>query len=190
MRWSHIRKLKSISGPCLPTANQMRFLDLSYCCDERSFLDLDTAPLLWFGNRSESASWRSDAVDAREALADVAGGLFLLAGLQALAQAAYTKTYPTPPHPPPTPPPPDKPPPPTSFPPPHPPPPPPPPSRPIKMIVPIRQAGPTDFRTGWSRNPLQERLARNVVVENRPGAAIKLGVEKVAKAAPDGATRC
>jgi tripartite-type tricarboxylate transporter receptor subunit TctC len=61
-----------------------------------------------------------------------------------------------------------------------------PPGRPIRLVVPFAAAGSSDALGRF----LAERLARNlgqpVVVENRPGMAGSIGVEHVARSAPDG----
>jgi len=62
------------------------------------------------------------------------------------------------------------------------------PSRPIRMIVPYAPGGYTDFMARTVSQKLSEALHQQFVVENRPGANSIVGVDVVAKAAPDGYT--
>lgn len=62
------------------------------------------------------------------------------------------------------------------------------PNRPIKIIVPYTAGGFTDQMARLVQTGLQNRLGQPVVVENKPGANSILGVDAVAKAAPDGYT--
>jgi tripartite-type tricarboxylate transporter receptor subunit TctC len=62
------------------------------------------------------------------------------------------------------------------------------PSRPIRWIVPYTPGGITDTVTRLVTQKLAEALGQPVIVENRPGANSIVGVEVVAKAAPDGYT--
>jgi tripartite-type tricarboxylate transporter receptor subunit TctC len=62
------------------------------------------------------------------------------------------------------------------------------PSKPIKYIVPFAAGGTTDILGRMVGAKLSEALGQPVVVENRPGAAGALGVELLAKSAPDGYT--
>ena len=62
------------------------------------------------------------------------------------------------------------------------------PSRPIRIIVSIPAGSGTDTVARLIAKGLSERLGRQVVVENRPGAGTIIGNEIVAKAKPDGYT--
>src|SRR5262245_8672120 len=60
--------------------------------------------------------------------------------------------------------------------------------RPITLVVPIAAGGGMDTIGRAIAERLQERLKQPVVVENRVGAGGAVGVDYVAKAAPDGRT--
>lgn len=62
------------------------------------------------------------------------------------------------------------------------------PSRPIKWIVPFPPGGPTDIFSRAVAQQLQAALGQPVVVENRAGAGGGVGMQALAKAAPDGYT--
>jgi tripartite-type tricarboxylate transporter receptor subunit TctC len=62
------------------------------------------------------------------------------------------------------------------------------PSRPIRLTVPYTAGGFTDQMARLVQAGLQNRLGQPVVVENIPGANSIIGVNAVAKAAPDGHT--
>jgi len=62
------------------------------------------------------------------------------------------------------------------------------PTRPIKWIVPFPPGGPTDSYSRPVAQKLSEILGQPVVVENVPGAGASIGMERVARAAPDGYT--
>ena len=61
-------------------------------------------------------------------------------------------------------------------------------ARPITLVVPIAAGGGMDTLGRALAERLQERLKQPVVVENRVGAGGVVGVDSVAKAAPDGRT--
>jgi len=60
------------------------------------------------------------------------------------------------------------------------------PSRPVKIIVPVSPGGITDIVARLAGEYITARTGQPVVVENRTGAGGNIGVEAVAKAAPDG----
>ena len=62
------------------------------------------------------------------------------------------------------------------------------PSRPVKIIVPAPPGGAADVLPRIISEKLAARWKQPVIVENRPGAALNLGAEAVAKAKPDGYT--
>ena len=62
------------------------------------------------------------------------------------------------------------------------------PSRAVRVIVPYPPAGSTDVMTRIYAEQLQGKLGQNFVIENRPGAGGNIGMDTIAKAAPDGYT--
>jgi tripartite-type tricarboxylate transporter receptor subunit TctC len=62
------------------------------------------------------------------------------------------------------------------------------PTRPIRIIVPIPSGSGSDTVARLIANGLSDRLGRQVVVDNRPGAGTIIGNDMVAKAKPDGYT--
>jgi len=62
------------------------------------------------------------------------------------------------------------------------------PSKPLRMIVPFAPGGATDTIARLAAAKLQESMGQSVVVENKPGAGTNIGVDAVAKSAPDGYT--
>jgi tripartite-type tricarboxylate transporter receptor subunit TctC len=62
------------------------------------------------------------------------------------------------------------------------------PTRPIKLIVPVPPGGAADAMARMIGEHLQAKWGQPVVIENKPGAGSSLGMDAVAKAAPDGYT--
>lgn len=62
------------------------------------------------------------------------------------------------------------------------------PNQPIRIVVPNSPGGTVDMIARLVAQGLTERLGRQVVVDNRPGAGTIIGSEIVAKASPDGYT--
>lgn len=62
------------------------------------------------------------------------------------------------------------------------------PNRPIRIVVPYTPGGFTDQMARIVQVGLQNRLQQTVTIDNKPGANSIIGVDAVAKAAPDGTT--
>ena len=62
------------------------------------------------------------------------------------------------------------------------------PSKPITLVIPFSPGGSTDILGRLLAQKLSENMHTNVVVENKPGANGTIGVDRVAKSAPDGYT--
>ncbi len=62
------------------------------------------------------------------------------------------------------------------------------PAKPIRLIVPFPPGGAVDFYARVVQQPLSEALGQQVVIENKAGASGMVGIDAVAKAAPDGYT--
>jgi tripartite-type tricarboxylate transporter receptor subunit TctC len=62
------------------------------------------------------------------------------------------------------------------------------PNKPIRMIIPFAPGGASDFVGRIMQPKMQELLGQPIVVENKPGAAGSIGMDFVAKSAPDGYT--
>ena len=62
------------------------------------------------------------------------------------------------------------------------------PNKPLKWIVPFPPGGPTDSFSRPAAAKLSELLKQPIIVENVPGAGASIGMEKLARSAPDGYT--
>ena len=62
------------------------------------------------------------------------------------------------------------------------------PDHPIRMVVPYPAGGSTDVLFRIIAERLKDKLGQTVVVENKPGASGNIGIDQVAKGAPDGYT--
>ena len=62
------------------------------------------------------------------------------------------------------------------------------PDKPIKLIVPQAPGSATDTVARILANALGPELGQTIVIENKPGAAFTIGLDLVAKSAPDGYT--
>jgi tripartite-type tricarboxylate transporter receptor subunit TctC len=62
------------------------------------------------------------------------------------------------------------------------------PAKPIRIVVPFPPGGTSDILSRLIGPKLTEKWGQSVIVESRPGAAGAIGVEVVAKSAPDGYT--
>ena len=62
------------------------------------------------------------------------------------------------------------------------------PERPIRLVVPQAAGSATDNVSRTLAPELSKQLGQNVVVDNRPGGALTIGIDIVAKSAPDGYT--
>ena len=62
------------------------------------------------------------------------------------------------------------------------------PSKPVKIVAFYPPGGPSDFIARLVAEKLQQSFGQPFVVENRPGASLRIGTEYVARSAPDGYT--
>lgn len=62
------------------------------------------------------------------------------------------------------------------------------PTRPVRFILPFPPGGPTDILGRAIAQKLTEQMGQQVIADNRPGAGGNLGLELVARSAPDGYT--
>ena len=59
-------------------------------------------------------------------------------------------------------------------------------NKPIRLVVPFTPGGSTDLVARIVAQKLEQAWGQQVIVENRPGAGGNIGVDYVAKSAPDG----
>src|SRR5712671_6912806 len=62
------------------------------------------------------------------------------------------------------------------------------PDHPLRLIVPYPAGGSTDVLFRILAESMKDKLGQTMVVENKPGASGNIGVDIVAKSAPDGYT--
>jgi len=62
------------------------------------------------------------------------------------------------------------------------------PDRPIRVIIPYPGGGSTDVLSRFLAEQFKEKFGQPFVIENRPGAGGNIGIDAVAKSAPDGYT--
>lgn len=62
------------------------------------------------------------------------------------------------------------------------------PNKPIKIVVPSPPGGSTDLLARMVAQRIQTAWGQTVIVENKPGAGLRIGADAVAKSAPDGYT--
>jgi tripartite-type tricarboxylate transporter receptor subunit TctC len=62
------------------------------------------------------------------------------------------------------------------------------PSRPVRIVVPYPAGGPTDILARLVADRLSQNLHQPVIIDNRPGGSSMIGMDAVARAAPDGYT--
>src|SRR5215469_14232793 len=62
------------------------------------------------------------------------------------------------------------------------------PDRQVKIIVPTAPGGAIDTTGRVIAEKMQARWGKPVIIENRPGASMRIGAEAVQKAPPDGYT--
>jgi tripartite-type tricarboxylate transporter receptor subunit TctC len=62
------------------------------------------------------------------------------------------------------------------------------PNRPIKVVIPFAPGGPSDIVGRVLMQQISENMGKPIIIENKPGAGSNIGIQQVAKAAPDGYT--
>lgn len=62
------------------------------------------------------------------------------------------------------------------------------PDKPVRIVVSVQPGGATDTAARVVGQKLGERLGQSIIVDNRPGAATRLGTDVVIKSRPDGYT--
>lgn len=60
------------------------------------------------------------------------------------------------------------------------------PDKPVRIVVPYAAGGGVDIVTRLITQKMSDELKQPVIVDNRPGAATNIGMEHVARSAPDG----
>lgn len=60
------------------------------------------------------------------------------------------------------------------------------PGKPLRFVVPFPPGGTTDLVTRLIASEVAKTLGQTIVVENKPGAGTVIGVDSIAKSAPDG----
>ena len=60
------------------------------------------------------------------------------------------------------------------------------PGKPLRIVVPFPPGGTTDLVTRLIATEVAKSLGQTIVVENKPGAGTVIGVDSIAKSAPDG----
>ena len=60
------------------------------------------------------------------------------------------------------------------------------PGKPLRFVVPFPPGGTTDLVTRLIASEVAKALGQTIVVENKPGAGTVIGVDSIAKSAPDG----
>lgn len=62
------------------------------------------------------------------------------------------------------------------------------PDKPVRIVVPYAAGGGVDIVTRLITQKMSDELKQPIIVDNRPGAATNIGMEHVARSAPDGYT--
>ncbi len=62
------------------------------------------------------------------------------------------------------------------------------PNRPIKVVIPFAPGGPSDIVGRVLAQQMSENLNTPIIIENKPGGGSNIGIQQVAKSAPDGYT--
>jgi len=62
------------------------------------------------------------------------------------------------------------------------------PNKPIKVVIPFAPGGPSDIVGRILLQQMSENLNRPIIIENKPGAGSNIGIQQVARSAPDGYT--
>jgi tripartite-type tricarboxylate transporter receptor subunit TctC len=62
------------------------------------------------------------------------------------------------------------------------------PNRPIKVVIPFAPGGPSDIVGRVLMQQMSENLNTPIIIENKPGGGSNIGIQQVAKSAPDGYT--